>query len=142
MDLKSDNSQIKDEGKKTGRIDKLGVITGLKFIAENQNLSYEKLKYDLMLLGLNYTMEEIKAQFSDSLVPMYEGMQQGNLACGASVIANVFNSEKGRDYMTEAFLLRDDDTSIYHFIRTVTGNQNYTKLNLGIIDSASNQKNV
>ena len=57
-------------------------------------------------------------------------MKKGEVAFGASVIANVRDTEYGRAYCDDRFLSLDDETSIYHFIRIVTGDENYTKENL------------
>lgn len=105
------------------------VIEGLKFIAENKTLNQKELIKGLLDLGCNFTFEDIKKQFPNG-GKVYEGMKKGEISSGASVIANVRDSEFGREYCNENFLSLDDDTSIYHFIRTVTGDQNYTKNNL------------
>ena len=102
------------------------VINGLKFIAEHQTMSQEDLIQSLMELGCNFSFEDIKQQFPEE-VKLFEGMRQGNLGCGASVIANVKASEFGRAYCYDRFLSVDDDTSIYHFVRVSTGDETYTK---------------
>lgn len=105
------------------------VIEGLKFIAENQTLSQEELVKGLLDLGCNFTLEDIKKQFP-APSRLFEGMRKCDLASGASVIANVRDTEYGRAYCDDRFLSLDDETSIYHFIRIVTGDENYTKENL------------
>ena len=114
------------------------VIEGLKFIAENQTLSQEELIKGLLNLGCNFTLEDIKKQFPGSGL-LFEGMKKGEIACGASVIANVRDTEYGRAYCDDRFLSVDDETSIYHFIRIVTGDPNYTKDNLDISKSSSSR---
>jgi hypothetical protein len=115
------------------------VIEGLKFIAENQTLSQEELIKGLLDLGCNFTLEDIKKQFPDSGL-LFEGMKKGEVACGASVIANVRDTEYGRAYCNDRFLSLDDETSIYHFVRIVTGDPNYTKDNLDISKSSSGRR--
>ena len=102
------------------------VIDGLKFIAEHQSMSQEELIDGLLDLDCNFTLEDIKQQFPEE-IQLFEGMKNGNIACGASVIANTIDSEYGRSYCEERFLSLDDDISIYHFIRVVTGDETYTK---------------
>ena len=115
------------------------VIEGLKFIAENQTLSQEELIKGLLDLGCNFTLEDIKKQFPGSGL-LFEGMKKSEVACGASVIANARDSEFGRAYCDDRFLSLDDETSIYHFVRIVTGDSNYTKDNLDISKSSNGRR--
>ena len=115
------------------------VIEGLKFIAENQTLSQEELIKGLLDLGCHFTLEDIKKQFPGSGL-LFEGMKKGEVACGASVIANARDSEYGRAFCDDRFLSLDDETSIYHFVRIVTGDPSYTKDNLDISKSSSGRR--
>ena len=110
------------------------VLYGLKFIAENQALSDEEIKNGLLDLGCDFTFEDINNVFQHefALVP---GMNHGNLASGASVIANVKEGGVSRTFINEVFLSTDNNTSIYHFIRLVTGDNSYTKENIDVLDS-------
>ena len=102
------------------------VISGLKFIAEHRSMSQEELINGLLELGCNFSLEDIEQQFPER-IKLFEGMKKGNLSCGASVIANIRDSEYERAYCDEKFLSLDDDSSIYHFIRVTTGDESYTK---------------
>lgn len=108
------------------------VINGLKFIAENQDIDQMTLVQGLIDLGCNFTLDEIKEQFPGNGL-LFDGMKKCEISCGASVIANVRDSEYGRAFSKDRFLSKDDDTSIYYFIRNVTGDLNYTKENLDSI---------
>ena len=105
------------------------VIAGLKFIAENPSISQEDLISGLLELGCNFTLDDINRQFPEPGL-LFPGMAKGNIACGASVICNVRDSEYGRAFADDRFLSIDDGTSIYHFIRLVTGDDTYTKANI------------
>ena len=105
------------------------VIKGLKFIAENQSLTREELKFGLLELGCDFTHEDIKEQFPQN-IGLFEGMAQGNISCGANVIVNMRESDYGKSYGQNRFLSIDDGTSVYHFIRVVTGDNSYTKENI------------
>lgn len=108
------------------------VVDGLRFIAEHQSASQEELINGLLELGCNFTFEDVKAQFPGiEEVRLFEGMRKGNIACGASVIINMRDSEPGRSYCNDRFLSVDDKTSIYHFIRKKGGDRNYTKASIG-----------
>ena len=107
-------------------ITKEKVINGLKFIAENKDLDQEELIDGLLNLGCNFSFEDIKQQFPEK-VEMFDGMLKGDLSCGATIIVNVRDSEFGRSFGYDKFLRNDDDTSVYNFIRTVTGDNSYTK---------------
>ena len=89
-------------------------------------MSQEELIDGLLKLGCNFSLEDIKRQFPEE-IGLSEGMKQGNLCCGASVIANISDSEFGRAYCDDRLLSVDDDNSIYHFIRVTTGDKTYTK---------------
>ena len=67
-------------------------------------------------------------------------MKKGEITCGASVITNARDSEYGRAYCDDRFLSLDDETSIYHFVRIVTGDPNYTKDNLDISKSSNGRR--
>ena len=105
------------------------VINGLKFITENQTLTQEELIKGLLELGCNFTHEDIKKQFACD-IGLYDGLKKGDIACGASVIAHMRDSEFIREDLTEKLLSYDDEMSIYHFIRIATGDPNYTKAKL------------
>ena len=102
------------------------VIRGLKFIAEHQSVNQDKLIDGLLELGCNFSSKDIKQQYPKE-IDLYEGIRQGDISCGARIIANVRDSEDNRDYCSEAFLDSDDFFSIYHFIRVTTGDETYTK---------------
>lgn len=103
------------------------VIAGLKFIAENQTISQEELTAGLLELGCNFTLEDIKNQVTTPEINLFDGMSQGNLICGAIVIANARKDFLSRAYVSDRFLSVDDNTSIYNYIRIVTGDKTYTK---------------
>lgn len=103
------------------------VIAGLKFIAENQTISQEELTAGLLELGCNFTLEDIKNQVTTPEINLFDGMSQGDLICGAIVIANARKDFLSRAYVSDRFLSVDDNTSIYNYIRIVTGDKTYTK---------------
>lgn len=103
------------------------VIAGLKFIAENQTISQQELVAGLLELGCNFTLEDIKNQVTTPETSLFTGMSRGDLAYGASVIANARKDFLSRAYVSERFLSVDNNTSIYNYIRIVTGDMTYTK---------------
>lgn len=103
------------------------VIAGLKFIAENQTISQEELTAGLLELGCNFTLEDIENQITTPETNLFTGMSRGDLAYGASVIANARKNFLSRAYVSEKFLSVDNNTSIYNYIRIVTGDKTYTK---------------
>lgn len=103
------------------------VIAGLKFIAENQTISQEELTAGLLELGCNFTLEDIKNQVTTPEINLFDGMSQGDLICGAIVIANARKDFLSRAYVSDRFLSVDDNASIYNYIRIVTGDKTYTK---------------
>ena len=101
------------------------VIKGLKFIAEHPDMEHEKLVDGLLALGCNFNISDIDAQFPDK-EPVYEGVRKCTLRSGALLIANAKNVQ-GRKYINGFFLNHDDDGSIYSYIRSVTGDETYTR---------------
>ena len=102
------------------------VVAGLKFIAEHRDMEQEELIDGLLALGCDFSLEDIREQFPEA-GNLFDGMKAGKTNCGASVIANVRDSEYGRAFAEDRFLSLDDDTSVYHFIRVATGDEGYTK---------------
>ena len=102
------------------------VVDGLKYIAEHRNLSQEELIDGLLDLGCNFSMEDVKKQFPEEEETL-DGLLRGSLKTGACIIVNARDAKLGRAAMEERFFDNDDDISIYHFIRTVTHDDTYTK---------------
>ena len=117
------------------------VIRGLRFIAENQLISQEELIEGLLKLGCTFSLEDIDKQFPSDIT-LFEGMRQCYIGTGAALIVNVRDSEYGRSYCDECFLKIDNDTSIYHFIRVVTGDETYTKENIDSSCITNIKKNI
>ena len=111
--------------KSDGKITKEKVVAGLKFIAEHQDMEQTELIQGLLALGCDFTLEDINQQFPTPKL-LFEGMAEGDLACGASVICNVRDSEFGRAFADDKFLSYNESPSVYHFIRVVTGDESYT----------------
>ena len=119
--------KVDRDAKGAGRITPELVVAGLKFIAEHPRISQDKLIDGLLSLGCNFTLEDIREQFPKCRsIKLFDGMKRADIACGASVIVNVRDSEYGRGYGEDRFLSVDDDTSIYHFVRK-RGDKDYTK---------------
>ena len=115
-----------------GKINMEQVIIGLRFIAENRNLSTDELADGLERLGCGWSWDEFNDQFGDSPeIGLFNGMRLGAIICGASVVINM-GSRNGynRSYGDDRFLSVDDDTSVYHFVRLVTGDDSFTKENI------------
>lgn len=112
-----------------GPITQVEVINGLKFIAENQQLTQDELIDGLLDMGCNFTLDDINKQFRSTTL-LFDGMVNGDISCGATVIANMRDSEYGRDFAIDRFLSVDRDESIYHYIRVTTGDQSYTLENI------------
>ena len=77
-------------------------------------------------MGCNFSLEDINQQCAEQ-VQTDEGIKQGNIFSGAYVIATTRDREYSRSLWDDVFLENDNDTSIYHFIRKVTGDETYTK---------------
>lgn len=114
------------------KITKELVVTGLRFIAENRKLSTDELANGLEKLGCNWSFDDWNAQFTKTPgIGLYNGMRHGDISCGASVIINMgTRKDFNRSFIDERLLSDDDDTSIYHFIRLVTGDDSFTKENI------------
>ena len=128
------NNYHKEEEERKKREDyyaktKEKVVDGLKFIAENQNMSQEELIDGLIDLGCTFSLDDIKNQFPEE-VSISSGMKEGSLASGATVIANARDNEFGRDIVNDYFLAEDNDQSIYHVVRVLTEDDSYTKKSL------------
>lgn len=102
------------------------VVSGLKFIAEHRSLNHDELVDGLLELGCNFSIEDINQQCGE-LVEITEGIKQGDIFSGARIIVAMRNREYSRSLWDDILLEKDNGPSIYHFIRTVTGDETYTK---------------
>ena len=118
----------KVEEAKTGdsTITKEKVINGLKFIAENQNISHDELVDGLINLGCTFSLDDVKNQFPEDALNEPD-MRAGDLSIGATMIVNSRDSEFGRDMVSDYYLSSDDDRSIYHIVRELSEDDSYTK---------------
>ena len=132
---KQENKALMEKAR--GIISSEGIIVGLKFIAENQTMTQEELREGLLELGCDFSFDDIKQQFPYQ-IKLFDGMNKGDLSCGASVIVNVRDSQYGKVFVDDRFLSVDDETSIYHFVRVVTGDVTYTNESI----EASNNKKI
>ncbi len=105
------------------------VIAGLKFIAENRELSDDALADGLAKLGCDWTFDDWNEQFANApQISLFTGVRLGTISCGSSIIINMGSRNPfNRSYGDDRFLSVDDDTSVYSFIRIVTGDDSYTK---------------
>ena len=105
-----------------------------QFEAEAEKLTKELEEQKSKLVTNEKEIKEIKAKISDienqvttPETSLFTGMSRGDLAYGASVIANARKDFLSRAYVSEKFLSVDNNTSIYNYIRIVTGDMKYTK---------------
>ncbi len=110
-----------DDGKE---IKEENVVYGLKFIAENPDISQDDLVKGLVDRGCVFTINDIRAVEGQPY--SVEKFRDGNLNAGAYVVANSRDSEDSRKTMIERHFTVDDDNSAYHFIRK-HGDSSYTK---------------
>ena len=103
------------------------VIAALKFIAENQSLSYRQLLNGLINMGCKFTLEDCKSWYPDAPKTLGEGIKQGHIATGIGIICNFMMSEYGREIATDMVLGVDDGASLYAFVRNATKDPSYTK---------------
>ena len=116
------------------------IIEGIKFIAENYDLEHKEIAEGLSNIGCNFTLKDIDEQFYFPEELTYgKALNEGNLGCGAVIIYNVRVSDFGLRRCVDRYLRYDNDTSIYHFIRTITKDETYTKENLDLL-KPSNKK--
>ena len=112
------------------KVDFVSVIKGLKFIVENIDLSYIEMATGLISLGCKFSIKDIKNAMGEKHINLSEGMRKGDIYSGAVIIANIRDSIHIKSRVIEAFLKEDNDSSIYHFIRLITGDDSYTKENI------------
>ena len=102
-------------------------FAGLKFIAENPDITQAELINGLMALGCTFTFDDVRSQMHTTEEELFAGIAHGDLACGAYVIVNMRNSLTEREFFKHSLLLADGETSIYNFIRIATWDPTYTK---------------
>lgn len=108
------------------------IIEALRFIAENRQLSNDELADGLAVIDCDWTWDEWKQNFGGGPeIGLFEGVRLGLPSCGASVVINMGSrNDFNRFIGDEKFLSVDDETSVYYFIRLVTGDSSFTKENI------------
>lgn len=114
------------------RISKELVIQGLKHIAENREASSQEIRSSLVKMGWNFSWRDFYRQFPFLKVfkmRLFNGIRKGRLWAGANILINLSTKESDDPwcYVLERFLDVDDDYSIYHYVRLVTGDNTYTR---------------
>ncbi len=103
------------------------VVNGLKFIAEHLSMPQEDWVDELLQLGCNFSIEEVKSQFPNMEDDGEKAIINGDLAIGASIIAKMMLDYYSRCYYEEIYFDNDDKYSAYNYIRILTGDRRYTK---------------
>lgn len=122
------------------KIDKQMVVAGLKYLTENQEVSNQELYDHLKEMGWNFSWEDFDFQFPCVKIfrlGLFDGIKKGSLWAGAELLVNLSAGNPitfcfRRDYISEQFLTKDGDVSVYHLIRKLTGDETYTKASLGL----------
>lgn len=99
------------------------VISGLNYIISNKNTSYEKIKYGLLEIGCDFTLEDQKREFPNEEGTIQEGILNGSLSCGANIIINVINDEFGYIYVKDRLLNPNSEVSIYTLLNKIIENK-------------------
>ncbi len=110
-------------------ITKEKVIEGIKYIINNRYANQQELTNGLIEIGCTFTVNDVINQLTggDNLL---EGINKGSLSCGALVIINMRDGEAGRIFCDDVLLSYDSPHSLYHYIRILTNDENYTKDNI------------
>ena len=122
---KKGGQNLVDEGKNE-KITKELVIAGIKYLIENRSLSQDEYVNGLNSIGCDFTITDVMRQFNYN-IDLTRGICIGDIGCGAIILVNSKNSEYSRDIIYDRFLENDDSYSLYHYIRTLTKNFDYTK---------------
>lgn len=112
------------------------VVSGVKYIVENQHKDYLDVAQNLIKLGCTYSKQDILKQSSQEEIDVNEGMKKGDIYAGAMLICKVRDYICGISIYSYNFMREDNEYSVYNYIRTLTGDENYTKDNiLGISEN-------
>lgn len=108
------------------KITKEKIVAGLKYIAEHQDMYAFEILDDLIALGCDFTLDDVYKQFPKD-GELFQFMKEGYLWSGAYVIVQFMSWGYESSFVKDRFFSTDDDTSVYAFIRKVTGDNTYTK---------------
>lgn len=101
------------------------VIAGIKYMAEYPDISQDEFVQGLIDRGCLFTINDVH----DIKLKPYskENFRNGEITAAAFVLACAKDSETARMKFKIDHFNIDNDDSGYHFIRLVTGNNEYTK---------------
>ena len=124
---------LESNGGEPRELKKETIINGLKLICENRDLSQDELFELLLEVGCDFTLEDVQREIDkhpEQSNLLFDGIKNGCLSAGGSIICNVRDSEFGRDYCEDRFLSIDNEISVYGLIRKLSGDLSYTKNNI------------
>ena len=120
----------KVSGGSNRKITEQNVLEGIKYIAENADLDFMELQQGLYESGCFFTIEDINKELQTNYTTVGEGLAHGDLKSAANLIANMRDNEYSFDMGMEKFVMVDEPASVYGYVRTVTGDETYTKESL------------
>lgn len=117
------------------------VVSGLKYIVEHQHNDYLEVAQNLIKLGCTYSKKDILKQANQEEIDVRKGMKTGDIYAGAMIICQVRDYICDMSIYSQNFMKEDNEYSVYNYIRTLTGDENYTKDNvLGISENEDVKK--
>lgn len=107
------------------------VVNGLKFLAENQELEYYEMAKNLINLGCAFDKSDIEKVINNNTPPsLRAGIKCADFATGVLLLAGVLEDEHSYNNVKKCYLKKDNQYSIYHYIRTTTKDKSYTLDNI------------
>ena len=106
---------------------KENVVDAIKYIAENTDIKPNQIVgSELIERGYNFTLDDINKLY-DIKGSVYKGLSKGKIESGIWVIQSFRDSSIGSWTIKENLIDLDGEPSLYQFVRTVTGDETYTK---------------
>lgn len=115
------------------------VVSGIRYIAEHQHSDYLEVAQNLIKLGCTYSKNDVLKQADREDIDISEGMKKGDIYAGAMIICKVRDYICGMSIYSYNFMKEDNENSVYNYVRTLTGDQNYTKNNVLGLSEVENE---
>lgn len=120
-----DVKKLRNELEDGRELIKSNIISGLKFMAENKDISQDEFVQGLKDRGCVFTVNDIYVKYPRPF--SQEKFRDGEIGAGAYVLACARDSKDSRDDLYKSLFSVDNDYSVYGYIREATGDKTYTK---------------
>ncbi len=106
------------------------IVEAMKYLCETTDKPYLEVLEGLLARGFYWTVNNVGDQYEERRINILDGLTNGEPEAAACVIGNVFDGHFSYQIVKDQYLTHDTYRSGFQYIRTVTGDESYTKENI------------